>query len=209
MRVQFGDRRGQGVSRAKATDIARDEQRRIEAAKRGELAALRPLFEQSAGPLLAKIILPRVGDRADAEDVLRETITAAVSSIGGYQWTGRPFYVWLRAIAINKANDLLRRRKRARAIEESLAADPSVIGTRFEGAAEQLIAAQERERSHQRIRETLEQLSPRYRRAIALRLLEERSRAECAELMSTSVATFDVVFFRALRAFRKNYGSSK
>ena len=54
--------------------------------------------------------------------------------------------------------------------------------------------------------ETLAGLHPRYAQAIRLRLCEERPRAECAATLGVSVETFDVLLFRAVRAFRKAYG---
>jgi len=40
----------------------------------------------------------------------------------------------------------------------------------------------------------------------SMRLIEELSREQCAANMEISVATFDVVFFRATKAFRKQFG---
>jgi DNA-directed RNA polymerase specialized sigma24 family protein len=57
----------------------------------------------------------------------------------------------------------------------------------------------------QRIGETLAGLNPRYRRAIELRLVEERSREACAEALEVKLGTFDVLLLRALRAFRTSW----
>jgi RNA polymerase sigma factor (sigma-70 family) len=69
-----------------------------------------------------------------------------------------------------------------------------------------MIAEQERGESRDRIEAALSQMNERYQRAIRLRLIEELPREECATQMDVSVSTFDVVFFRAVRAFRKQYG---
>jgi RNA polymerase sigma-70 factor (ECF subfamily) len=50
------------------------------------------------------------------------------------------------------------------------------------------------------------QLPERYRRAIELRLLEEKPRETCAESLGVTVGNFDVIFHRALTALRKAYG---
>ena len=68
-----------------------------------------------------------------------------------------------------------------------------------------LIAAEERRENRARVTQTLEALNPRYAKALRMRLLEERSRQECAEDLGVSVPTFDVVFHRAVRAFRKKW----
>ena len=51
----------------------------------------------------------------------------------------------------------------------------------------------------------LEAINPRYRRAIELRFLEDKSREECAGAMEVKLGTFDVLLLRALRAFRKEW----
>jgi len=48
-------------------------------------------------------------------------------------------------------------------------------------------------------------MNPRYKRAIELRFLEERTRQECADVLEVKLGTFDVVLLRALRAFRKEW----
>ena len=46
----------------------------------------------------------------------------------------------------------------------------------------------------------------RYRTAIQLRLIEELTREECAQRLGVAIGTFDVLLFRAVRAFRKRFG---
>jgi RNA polymerase sigma-70 factor (ECF subfamily) len=72
-----------------------------------------------------------------------------------------------------------------------------------------LIAEEERRLNADRVRATLEQINPRYRRAIELRLLEELPREECARRLEVALGTFDVLFFRAVNAFRRCYGESE
>ena len=52
-------------------------------------------------------------------------------------------------------------------------------------------------------RNVLAAISPRYRRAIELRFLEDRPREQCAALLEVKLGTFDVLLLRALRAFRQ------
>jgi RNA polymerase sigma-70 factor (ECF subfamily) len=71
----------------------------------------------------------------------------------------------------------------------------------------QLIADQERASHRERIDEAMNQIADRYRTAIDLRLVQELSREECAKRLGVTVGTFDVLLFRAVRAFRKQFGS--
>ena len=84
------------------------EQRLVEEAQRGNLDAMRPLLERYAQPLYGTVILPRLGDAASAEEVLRDTLATAVEKIRGFTWQGKSIYPWLRQIAINKVFDLHR-----------------------------------------------------------------------------------------------------
>src|SRR5215471_17060523 len=111
---------------------------------------MRPLLERYAEPLYGTVILPRLGDAASAEDVLRDTLATAVEKIQRFTWQGKSIYAWLRQIAINKVYDLHRQSRRSRRLADAMAhevteADPA-------GAADaQLIADQERRAHRERI----------------------------------------------------------
>jgi RNA polymerase sigma-70 factor (ECF subfamily) len=183
------------------------ERQLIEEAQRGNLDAMRPIFEQYATPLYSSVILPRLGNTAAAEDVLRDTLATAVEKIEKFRWQGRSIYAWLRQIAVNKVYDVHRRTKRSRKLADAVANELPVETEPEERADARMIEMQERAINRERIDATLDKISDRYRRAIRLRLIEERSRAECAEIMEVTTGTFDVLLFRAVRAFRKHYGS--
>jgi RNA polymerase sigma-70 factor (ECF subfamily) len=179
------------------------ERRGIERAQAGELVALEPILASHAEPLLM-LILGRVGERADAEDLLKDTFVTALTRIGSFVWQERSIYHWLRQIALNKTIDYHRALGRRRRLCQALKAE---LTEAEDAAAPMLLSAEEERRlAQQRIDKVLALLHPRYAHAIRLRLGEERPRAECAELLAVSVETFDVLLFRAVRAFRKAYG---
>jgi len=179
----------------------------IEEAQRGNLDAMRPIFEQYASPLYTTVIMPRLGNTAVAEDVLRDTFATACEKIDRFKWRGTTIYVWLRQIAINKAYDQHRKSKRSRLLADAVKSEVSSETTPDERADAQLMAEQERASNRRRIDATLTKLSDRYRTAVTLRLIEELPREECALKMDVTIGNFDVLFFRAVRAFRKHYGS--
>jgi RNA polymerase sigma factor (sigma-70 family) len=183
----------------------REEERLVERARAGDREALRPLLERYGPLLYSTVILPRLGNEAEAEDVLRDTLLAAVDHLSGFEWQGRSIYFWMRQIAVRKIIDVHRRARRGERLVQALTAELDVIQPEPVAADEALIAAEERARNRQRIAETLADLNPRYAEAIRLRLVEERSRPDCAERLGVTVGTFDVLFFRALQAFRKRY----
>lgn len=167
---------------------------------------MRPIFERYSDPLYGGVILPRLGDAAAAEDVLRETLLTAMEKIGTFRWQGRSVYVWLRQIAVNKVIDVHRRSRRAGRMLSSLAEETPQETAPGDNSDELLIAEEERRRNGAKIGVAMDALSARYREAIQLRLVDELPREECARRMSITLGNFDVVLFRAIRAFRKHFG---
>jgi RNA polymerase sigma-70 factor (ECF subfamily) len=74
------------------------------------------------------------------------------------------------------------------------------------GADEALIEQQERSLARSQLDRALATLNDRYRRAVELRVLEERPREDCAAALGVTVGNFDVILHRALAALRKAYG---
>jgi RNA polymerase sigma factor (sigma-70 family) len=194
------------VSDAAFAEKLEEERRLVEEAKQGNLDAMRPIFEKYADPLYASVILPRLGDAATGEDVLRDTFITAIEKIQKFRWTGKSIYPWLRQIAVNKVYDVHRRSKRSLKLAETVARELPRETAPDQRADALLIAAQEHAQNRERIDQTLEAIPERYRIAIELRLIEELPRDECARRMDVSTGTFDVVLYRAVRSFRKHYG---
>jgi RNA polymerase sigma-70 factor (ECF subfamily) len=183
-----------------------EEQRLVEEAQQGNLDAMRPILERYAAPLYGTVILPRLGDAASAEEVLRDTLATAVEKIRRFTWQGKTIYPWLRQIAINKVYDVHRQSKRSRRLADAMVHEIAVESDPASHADAQLIADQERRAHRDRIDETMQQLQERYRSAIELRLIQELSREDCARRLGVTIGTFDVLLFRAVRAFRKHFG---
>lgn len=180
----------------------------VQRAQAGDRQAVRKLLVPHMEPLYARVILPRTGDPARAQDILKETMVTAIEKLHTFRWQGRSIYHWLRQIAANKVVDHHRGTGRAGRLAQNLEAEPELavhadrVGPGPEAA---LIAEEERQINRQRIEATLERLNPRYREAIQLRLVDELSRQECARRLGVTVGTFDVVMFRAVRAFRREF----
>ena len=183
-----------------------EEQRLVEEAQQGNLDAMRPILERYAQPLYGTVILPRLGDTVSAEEVLRDTLATAVEKIKRFTWQGKSIYPWLRQIAINKVYDVHRQSKRSRRLADAMVHEVSIESDPETHADAQLMADQERRAHRDRIDDTLTQLQDRYRTAIELRLVQELPREECARRLGVTIGTFDVLLFRAVRAFRKQFG---
>lgn len=179
------------------------EKRAISKAQAGELAALEPVLAFHAEALFMGI-LGRVGERAQAEDILKDTFVTALEKISTYTQRDQSLYPWLRQIAFRKVIDYHRAQGRRKRLCQALRAE---LQEGIEPSAPALLSAEEeRTIARERIAETLRHLHPRYATVIRLRLGEEKPRAVCAAELQVSVETFDVLLLRAVRAFRKAYG---
>ena len=183
-----------------------EEQRQVEEAQAGNLDAMRPILERYAQPLYGTVILPRLGDAASAEEVLRDTLATAVEKIRRFTWQGKSIYPWLRQIAINKVYDVHRQAKRSRRLADAMVHEVAIESDPDSHADAQLIADQERAAHRTRIDDAMGAIAERYRVAIELRLIQELPREDCAKKLGITIGTFDVLLFRAVRAFRKQFG---
>lgn len=201
----YGPRRRIAMS---ATDDAATEERAlVESAQRGDRDALQRVLDRVAKPLYAAVILPRVGNPADAEDLLRDTLVRGMERIDTYRWTGAGVFPWFRQIAVNLIIDQARRRQRQHKLEDRFERHVNEVEPlHHAGADEAIIEAQERAVTAQSLKTAMGTLHERYRRAIELRLVDERSREECAAVLGVTVGNFDVILHRALAALRKAYG---
>ena len=177
----------------------------VERARQGSRAAFSELYRAYAPALMAKVLLPKLGNREASEDALAETFRTAFERLDGFESRGISLYFWLARIATNKALDMHRAKAttgRALASFESLLAPlgegPPDPGELFELRSDAV-------RVQKAVASVLERLNARYRRAIELRFVEELSREECATSLDVKLGTFDVLLLRALRAFRKEW----
>jgi RNA polymerase sigma-70 factor (ECF subfamily) len=182
-----------------------EEERLIARAQSGDLAAIRPLFERYADPLYCGVVLPRLGNPALAEDIVKDTFVTAMERLRTFRWEGRGIYGWLRQIAIRKVIDWHRRAQRTDRILDRFAEEQPLCADDVPLADEAIIKAEERRQNLSRLEEALGRLPPRYRQVLELRLVEEVPREECAGHLGVTVGNLDVLLHRALRAFRKQF----
>lgn len=144
--------------------------------------------EQS--PVLLRYLRRRVGDHADAADLLQETLLKASRGLGSF--AGRAsLQTWLLAIARNVANDFLRspeRRHLVVSVDEADDVEDGALGV------EQRMEVDE---MHRCVREVIDSLTPDYRAALVLHDLEGLDNQQTAELVGGSVGAVKVRLHRA------------
>ena len=173
--------------------------------KAGDRHAAAQLYTWFGSILYRQTILPRIPIVEKAEDVLRDTFRILFEQIERFEYRGEiSIFFWLRRIAINLVVDAYRKEKRQRDIAERILAQDAldqVVGTGPESVQDTL----ERADVRLLIEGAFLKINSRYAQALRLRLLEDRTRAECAAHFELEIGAFDVLFHRACKAFRDNY----
>ncbi len=92
-----------------AADPSAAEERAVEAARGGDVAAFNQLVQQYQG-IVYNVALRTLGNGEDAADVAQDTFISAFRAIREFR--GGSVKAWLLRITVNASYDLLRRRKR-------------------------------------------------------------------------------------------------
>ena len=161
--------------------------------------ALEAIFREHHGSVF-RAAYRITGNAADAEDVLQTVFMRLLrrdeqpdlsNSAGSY----------LHRAAVNAALDMLRRRKRARAVD-------------LDDVSDQLVdTANQPERNRgnrelsRRLREALTHLSPRQAEIFTLRYLEGLGNLEIARMLGSSQTSIAVILHRARHRLQKELGS--
>lgn len=202
--IAEGREQRRGLDEERAREREQDK-KLCEKAKAGDRTALAEILRKHGPTLYRAVLLPRLGSEAAAQDALADTYMRVLERFDQFEWRGCGVYPWLRVIAMRIALDMLRSNKRETLFE------PQDLSRAVEGAEadlqqgldEQLCEKRDREAVRAKLDAALGSINERYAKAIRLRVLQERSRQEAAELLGVTVSTFDVVLHRALTSLKK------
>ena len=153
-------------------------------------AALRQLWDEHAGPLLAYVLRLNGGDRAGAEDIVQETMLRAWQHPDALDPARGPARPWLLTVARRLVVDQHRAR-RARPTE--VAADTAELATDdgVDAALDRWVVA-----------DALASLSPPHQEALLHTYYAGRTVAEAAVVLGVPVGTVKSRVFYALKALK-------
>ena len=145
-----------------------------------------------------RFVLRRCGDPALAEDLTAATFERALAGLDRFRWHPSGVAPWLFRIASNQLTDHHRRQGRRR-------------GDRAQRGADRLhdrVAVDDTDRVDDadrldELRAALDQLNPRYQRALTLRHLSGLDHEEAARAMGVSPSLMAVLVHRATSALRR------
>jgi RNA polymerase sigma-70 factor, ECF subfamily len=178
------------------SDSAGRDEDLMAAVARGQKTALETLLRRHGGRLLA-FLQRLIGDRHRGEELFQEVFLAVWAKRHSYDHS-RPFRPWLYAIAMNKFRALFRSRAFADAggapVDEPADPGRSPVDGVIAGEAATLIG------------HAMAALTPRQRAVVTLRVWEQMSYAEIAEVVDSTEATVRSHMQHGLAALRRRLG---
>jgi len=184
-----------------------DDRELVDAARAGDRAAFRTLFERYQRRAYA-LAFGVVRNQDDALDVVQDAFIKAHRYLDKFEGTSS-FYTWLYRIVMNLAIDHLRKNRRSRAVDFNdlnVKEDDGRVGEddllpRILGG-NPARALQDKE-IRRRIDEALSELSDNHRAVLMMRELEGLSYEEMAQAMGCSKGTIMSRLFHARRNMQK------
>lgn len=177
------------------------ERRRIEAARDGDEVAFGELM-QTHYEAVFRTVLAIVRNEHDARDLCQEIWIKAWQQIGKFRGESK-FTTWLHPIAVRRAVDHLRKRRRwfDRFLPFSRPDDNPDAPPAFEAADEQPSAPEQIEQSerHERFEQLLASLPPKQRAVLALREIQGLTYDEIAQSLGCRRGTVMSRLFHARR----------
>jgi len=141
-----------------------------------------------------------VGNHEDASDLSQDVFLRAYRGLGGFRG-GSSLATWLYRIGVNAC---LNRVSVKKPLTEDLDARQH-IDTFHESPSERVL----REERGARVRAAITQLPPKQRATLVLRMYQELSHEEIAEVLGSSVGAVKANFFHALGNLRKLLGDER
>jgi RNA polymerase sigma-70 factor, ECF subfamily len=176
-----------------------DDVRLIEACRNGRPGAFDVIVERHRRSVY-QLCYRFVGNHEDASDLSQDVFFRVFRALDGFRG-GSSFATWLYRIGVNAC---LNRVSVKKPITEDLDARQHV-DTRTESPSERVL----REERGVRVREAITQLPPKQRATLVLRMYQELSHEEIAEVLGSSVGAVKANFFHALGNLKKLLGDEK
>jgi RNA polymerase sigma-70 factor (ECF subfamily) len=152
---------------------------------------------------LVRFVSAKVGDRADVEDIVQETLIAIYDSLPLFRGKSS-FFTWCCSIAKHEICDFYRKKKIKQIVFSRL---PKLKELVSEALGPEL-AYQELE-TKKKIVATLKHLSEGYSRILRLKYVEELSMRQIANQLNLTVKAVESRLTRARLAFQKVYADQE
>jgi RNA polymerase sigma-70 factor (ECF subfamily) len=174
--------------------VVTDEERWVEAARKGDKAAFGRLVEAYQGPIY-NLAYRMLGNASEAEDAAQEAFVRAYKHLRTYD-PQRPFSTWLFSIASHYCIDRIRRRRIDWLPLEEEIAEPVRLASASPNP-ERVVTERDREAW---VQELMSTLAPVDRAALTLHYWYDAPYSEIAEVLELTVSAVKSRLYRARRA---------
>jgi RNA polymerase sigma-70 factor (ECF subfamily) len=164
----------------------------LKAVKNGDCESFNPLIERYKLPLY-RVMYRMVLNRDDAEDLVEEAFIKAYRSIKRFD-TDRPFYSWLRRIAVNNAINFLKKERR------NLTEPLKFVEKKLSNGRNDPVAMTKQKMMKERINQAMAKLPKEFRIIISLKVEKDLSYDEIGRVLKIPKGT---VMSRLARARQK------
>ncbi len=183
------------------TDTRQDHEL-IRRALRGDQRAFEALYK-AYRPRVHAAIIRRVSDRDEAEDLAQMTFIRAFQALKGFRGDAA-FSTWLTQIALNVCASHLRERRVRQGYETAESASFHLMKRTSAGGEDLEEMVCDRRRA-ELVRRTIRALPPRYREAMWLRHVQDRSYTEITRTLSVPIGTVKTWLCRARRQLQGEF----
>jgi RNA polymerase sigma-70 factor (ECF subfamily) len=163
---------------------------------RGSFQELMMTFQED----IYRLAYYRTFSQMDAEDITQEVFVQAYRKINTLQDPQR-FRAWLYAIAVNRCNDFLRKRKYLSLLQSRSAREQEVeeAGEMDRNHADTIA----KKKFWEQVRRLLDRLSAMERQVFTLRFMDHRNINEIAAILGKNESTIKTHLYRALNKVRE------
>lgn len=155
------------------------------------------IFSQEIINGLKKFVFQRVQNYEETEEIVQETLIAAVECLPMYSGKSS-FFTWLCGIAKHEIADYYRKKKIKTILFSRLPWLENLVSQAL--GPEQILLRKEFEK---KVKKTLNSLSEGYREVLRLKYIEGLSVKEIAQRLNETTKTIESRLFRARKAFAK------
>ena len=152
-------------------------------------------FYRRYTPKLSSFIATKIGNPADAEEILQDTLFAFLEAIRDFEGKSN-IQTFLFSICQHKIIDFYRRKKMKHAVFSQMPQLEILISPLLSPEEELDVTL-----AKEKIRAVLDKLLPRYRQILILKYIEGHSVAEIAGKLTLTFKSVESQLFRARKAF--------